>query len=294
MSDRKFRFGVVSGMSADIERWTTFARWSEDVGFDVLLSPDALGVGTPFVALGAAAAVTTRLRLGTFVLAVPLRTVGSIAWDTATMDRVTGGRFELGLGAGRPDAAGEAELFGMPWGSPKRRIEQVAEAIDGMRRIFAGQAASTQAHHFPSYLVPTQQPHPPIMIAAAGPSLLSLAARKADTIAFGLAGGATEEALAQKVAGVREQAGDRFDDIELSINVWSACGSALPPWMASTFGVDVANATDNKVLSVLNGSPREAADALLRRRDELGVSYITVNSLAAEAFVPVLELLSGR
>ena len=293
MSDRKFRFGVVGGMATDITQWTTFAKWAEDAGYDVLLSPDALGVGSPFVALGAAAAVTTRLRLGTFVLAVPLRTVGSIAWDTATVDRVTGGRFELGLGAGRPDAANEAELFGLPWGSGKRRIEQVAEAIEGIRRIYAQQAAAA-ARHIPSFLVPTQQPHPPIMIAAAGPALLALAAREANTIAFGLAGGATEEALAAKVAGVREQAGDRFDDIELSINIWSACGSAVPPWMASTFGIDVAGATDNKVLSVLNGTPQEAADALLRRRDELGVSYVTVNSLAAEAFAPVLELLSGR
>lgn len=292
MTDRKFRFGVVSGMSSDIDQWTTFAKWAEDAGYDVLLSPDAFGVATPFVALGAAAAVTTRLRLGTFVLNVPLRTVGSLAWDTASTDRASGGRFELGLGAGRPAGADEAALFGLPWGSAKRRVEQVGEAIDGIRRIYTSQAGTDQM--FPSYLRPVQQPHPPVMIAAAGPSLLRLAAKQANTIAFGLAGGATEEALAEKVAFVREAAGDRFDDLELSLNVWSAAGSSLPPWMATTFGVDTANAHDNKVLSVLNGTPQEIADVLRRRRDQLGVSYITVNSLAGEAFVPVLELLSGQ
>ena len=96
------------------------------------------------------------------------------------------------------------------------------------------------------------------------------------------------------MAFVRDAAGDRFDDIELSLNVWSAAGSSLPPWMATTFGVDPATAQDNKVLSVLNGTPAEIADVLRRRRDQFGVSYITVNSLAAEAFAPVLELLAGQ
>jgi probable F420-dependent oxidoreductase len=296
MSDRKFRFGVVAAMSTDVGSWTAQAKWAEDAGFDVLLTPDAIGVATPFVALGAAAAATTTIRLGTFVLAVPLRTAGSIAWDTASLDRVSGGRFELGLGAGRPDAANEAALFGLPWGSARQRIQQVDDAIRDIRRIFANATAADAAGSPPGggYLRPEQRPHPPIMIAASGPALLGLAAREANTIAFGLAGGATEAALGEKIGIVRERAGDRFDDIELSLNVWSAAGSALPPWMATTFGVDMASARDNQVLSVLNGTPQEIADVLLRRRDQFGVSYITVNSLAAEAFAPVVALLAGR
>src|SRR5262249_31669640 len=127
-----------------------------------------------------------------------------------------------------------------------------------------------------------------------GKSLLGVAAREADTIAFGTAGDAGEDALAEKVAIVREQAGDRFDDVELSLNIWSAVGSSIPPWMGQAFGLAVSKATDNKALSVRNGTAQEAADVLLRRRDQFGVSYITVNGLAAQAFVPVLELLSGR
>jgi probable F420-dependent oxidoreductase len=299
MSERKFRFGVVAPLAQTLDQWTTTARWAEDVGYDVLLSPDAVGVAAPFVSLSAAAAVTTRLRLGTFVLNVPLRATGSIAWDTASLDRASGGRFELGLGAGRPDGAREAELFGMPWGTPKQRVQQVDETISGIRRIFADAvAADAKAAGQPfgggGFLRPEQWPHPPIMIAAAGRSLLGLAAREADIIAFGLAGGAGEDELTEKIRIVRAAAGDRFDAIELSVNVWSAVGSSLPPWMSGMFGVDPAAATDNRVLSVLNGTPREVADVLTRRRDQLGISYITINSLAMEAFVPVLELLKGR
>jgi probable F420-dependent oxidoreductase len=294
MSDRKFRFGMVAGLSQDLDQWTAQAKWAEDAGYDVLLSPDAVGVAAPFVALGAAAAVTTTLRLGTFVLAVPLRTTGGIAWDAASLDRASGGRFELGLGAGRPDAAREAELFGMPWESARQRVDQVADAITGVRRIFANATNQANQPFGGGFLRPEQQPQPPVMVAAAGRSLLGVAAREADIIAFGTAGDAGEDALAEKVAIVRDAAGDRFADLELSVNIWSAVGSSIPPWMGQAFGLDVEKATDNRALSVLNGTAQDAADVLLRRRDAFGVSYITVNSLAAEAFVPVLELLSGR
>jgi probable F420-dependent oxidoreductase len=243
--------------------------------------------------------VTTRLRVGTFVLAVPLRLPGSIAWEAASVDRLSGGRFELGLGAGRPDAAGEAEILGVPWGSARRRVEQVGEAISGTRALFADAFdAEAKAAGRPfaqaGFLRPVQRPHPPIMIAGNGPSLLGLAAREADIVAFGVPGSAGEDVLAEKIGIVREQAGDRFDDLELSINLWAAGDSTVPAWMAGAFGLDVSLATDNKVVAVLNGTPAEMADVLLRRRDQLGVSYITVNGLAMEGFAPVIERLAGR
>jgi probable F420-dependent oxidoreductase len=299
MSDRRFRFGLVAGRMQDMNQWTGLARWAEDAGYDVMLSPDAIGTCSPFVSLAAAAAVTTRLRLGTFVLVVPLRATGPIARETASLDRASGGRFELGLGAGRPDAKQEAELFGLPWGSAHRRVEQVGEAITGLRSIFAHATAAdsdTGGGRFGGggFLRPEQQPHPPIMVAASGPSLLRLAAQEADTITFGLQGNAGEDVLAEKIDLVREHAGGRFDDIELSLNIWAAGDSTMPQRMAVASGLDIDSAIDNKVLAVLNGSPSEIADVLVRRRDQFGVSYITVNSLAMKAFAPVIELLAGR
>lgn len=299
MSDRTFRFGAVVGTATNLEQWATTARWVEDAGYDVLVTADTPNISSPFVALTAAAAATTTVRVGTFVLAVPLHTPGSIAWDSASLDRLSGGRFELGLGAGRADAEREAALLGMPWGSPRRRVEQVGEVISGVRRIFADAtdaAARSQGHGFDGggYLRPEQRPHPPIMVAGAGPSLLRLAAREADIIALGMAADAGEEQLAERVAVVRAQAGDRFDDIELSLNIWAAGESTVPDWMAGAFGLDLSKAKDNNTVAVLNGSPAEIADVLLRRRDRFGVSYLTINSLAMEAFAPVIELLSGR
>lgn len=298
MSDRKFRFGVVAGLSDDLEGWTTTAKRAEDAGYDVLLSPDTPNVGSPFVSLAAAAAVTTRLRLGTFVLATPTRTPGLIAWETASLDRLSGGRFELGLGAGRPDAAAEAELLGAPWAGAKRRVEQVSEAITGVRAVFADAVAKENSGgrgfggH--SFLRPQQRPGPPVMVAGAGKLLLGVAARQADIVALGLGGSAGEDELAEKIGIVREQAGDRFDDLELSVNVWAAGDSTVPAWMAGAFGLDLSTAVDNKAIAVLNGSPAEIADVLTRRRDQFGVSYVTVNSLAMEGFAPVIERLAGK
>ncbi|HEX5401339.1 MAG TPA: TIGR03621 family F420-dependent LLM class oxidoreductase [Pseudonocardiaceae bacterium] len=297
MSDRRFRFGVVGGLQDDLAGWTRVAKWAEDAGYDILLSPDTPNVGSPFVSLAAAAAVTTRLRLGTFVLATPTRTPGMIAWESASLDRLSGGRFELGLGAGRPDAAQEAELLGAPWGSGKRRVEQVAETITGVRQVHAdavARAAAAKGGFGAHPFLRPEQPDLPVMVAGAGTQLLGVAARQADIIALGVGGSAGEDAVAEKVNLVREQAGDRFDDVELSLNIWAAGESAVPAWMAGAFGLDLSTAVDNRVVAVLNGTPDEIADVLLRRRDELGVSYITVNSLAMEGFAPVIERLAGK
>lgn len=298
MGDRRFRFGVVAGFAGELAGWQRTAKWAEDAGYDVLLSPDTPNVGSPFVALAAAAAATTRLRLGTFVLATPTRTPGLIAWETASLDRLSGGRFELGLGAGRPDAAEEARILGMPWGSGGARIRQLGDTITAVRTTFADAfAAADRAGGRPvphSFLRPDQRPAPPIMVAGAGDRLLGTAARLAEIVAVGLAGSAGEAELADRVAWVREQAGERFDDVELSVNVWSACGSAVPEWMGAAFGLNAADAVDNRDVAVLNGTPDEVADVLLRRRDQFGVSYVTVNSLAMESFAPVIERLSGK
>jgi probable F420-dependent oxidoreductase len=294
MSDRKFRFGLVVGNAETMEQWTAMATRAEDAGFDVLLTPDTPNVCAPFVSLAAAAAVTTRIHLGTFVLAGPMRTPGLVAWETASLDRLSGGRFELGIGAGRPDAEGEAAILGAPWGSAGERVDQVGDVISQVRQVHADALARAGRPGPGGYLRPAQRPGPRVLVAGAGRRLLGIAARQADSVAFGLAGDAGEAALAEKVELVRAAAGDRFDDLELSVNIWKAGDSVLPPWLSSAFGLDLASAVDNQNLAVLNGSPTEIADVLTRRRDQFGVSYITVNSLAMDGFTPVIDILAGR
>jgi probable F420-dependent oxidoreductase len=290
MTDRKFRFGVVAGQLQDLAQWTGLARRVEDAGFDTLLSPDTLNVAAPFVSLASAVTATTRLRVGTFVLVAPFRSAASIAWESASIDRLSGGRFELGLGAGRPDAVHEAEAFGLPWGSPGRRIEQLDEVITGVRSIFTPAPDAEVS----TYLRPVQRPHPPIMVAGAGPKLLTLAARQADIVALGIPGSAGEQVLGERVRLLREQAGERFDDIELSVNTFAVGSADLPAWMTAQFGVDPALAADNQSIAVLTGDTDEIVDVLQRRREQFGVSYVTVNAMAMEAFEPVVRRLAGR
>ncbi len=297
MADRKFRFGVVAGQANDLDQLATFVRQTEDAGYDVLLSPDTMSLAAPFTTLTAVATLSRTLRVGTFVLAAPLYPPAAIAWQAASLDRLSGGRFELGIGAGRPDAAGEAARLGLPWGSAGQRVDRVGETLAGVKAMFgeafeaADRAPGQPAEH--GFLRPAQRPHPPMMIAAGGPRLLGLAAREVDIISFALGGRAGEAELADRVRLVRDAAGDRFDDLELSLNTFAVGDTQLPPWI-TRFGVDPALARDNQVLSVLNGDTDTVVDVLLRRRDEFGISYVSVNSFAMTAFAPVIERLSGR
>ena len=123
MSERKFRFGATAGPVTDADSWAETARRVESAGFDTLLLPDTLYTPAPLVALAAAAAVTTTLRVGTWVLCDSLRNPAMLAWEAATLDRLSDGRFELGLGAGRPDAERDAQVLGVPYGSPGERVQ---------------------------------------------------------------------------------------------------------------------------------------------------------------------------
>src|SRR5690348_2021823 len=173
-SGRRFRFGAVAGFSRNGQEWAATARRVEQLGFSTLLCPDVTGTFAPFQALSAAAAATSTLRVGSYVLAAPLRTPGAVAWETASLDALSGGRFELGLGAGRPAAARDAARLGLPFGAPAERIAQLEATIAAVRARFAG---SDPAAQYDSARA-VQQPGPPILLAATGPRMLRLAAQQ--------------------------------------------------------------------------------------------------------------------
>jgi probable F420-dependent oxidoreductase len=270
MSKRAFRFGVVTGRAATGEDWLALAQRVEGFGYSTLLVPDTRHTFSPFAAIAAAGAVTTRLRFGTFVLSAPNWTPGLLVREAATARELTGGRFELGLGAGRPDAAVDAERFGRPFGSPGERLRPVEQAIAAVR----------------------EQPDvPPIMVAAGGPRALQLAAAEADIIALGVPPRTTEQTVAERVAEIREYAGGRFDDLELALNLLSV-GGELPAEVAKRFGLDPDFLREGTP-AVLTGTTDEMVATLERRRDELGISYVAVAESHAEALAPVVERLSG-
>src|SRR5580698_6645238 len=131
---RRFRFGAVAGFGRSGQEWAANARHIEQLGFSTLLCPDGTGTFAPFQALSAAAAVTGTLRLGTYVLASPLRTPGDVAWESASLDVLSGGRFELGLGAGRPDAERDAARQANASTASSRRCKRCALASPGRTR----------------------------------------------------------------------------------------------------------------------------------------------------------------
>ena len=285
--ERRFRFGAVAGVGRSGQEWAALARRVEQLGFATLLCPDGTGLFAPFQALSAAAAVTSSLRLGSYVLAAPLRTPGEVAWETASLDVLSGGRFELGLGAGRPDASRDASRLGLPFGAPGERISRIEQALAAVRARYAGPGEESRRDAVRG----VQQPRPPVLLAAAGPRMLRLAAQEADIVALGLPPQSTEDDLAAKSGQVRAAAGDRFDQLELNVNI-ALVGDEFPPQAAAWLGADPGELVRNGSITVLTGSARQMADALLRRRDRTAVSYISVNAQFADQFAGVIELLA--
>ena len=285
--ERRFRFGAVAGFGRTGQEWAAAARHIEQLGFSTLLCPDVTGMFAPFQALSAAAAATSTLRLGSYVLAAPLRTPGEVAWETASLDVLSGGRFELGVGAGRPAAEHDAARLGLPFGTPAERVIRIEQTLQAVRVRYASSDEASRNDAARG----VQQPRPPVLVAGTGPRMLHLAAREADILALGLPPQSTEDDLAAKAGQARAIAGDAFGGLELNLNI-ALVGDEIPPHAASWLGADPRELIRNGSIAVLVGSARQMADSLLRRRDRTAVSYISVNAQFADRFAPVIELLT--
>jgi probable F420-dependent oxidoreductase len=274
LGDRTFRFGVVMTPDGGPERWVGTARRAEELGYSSLLMPDGLQLLAPFPSLAVAAQATTNLRVATFVLASPLRPPLTAAWEGHTLSVLTDGRFEFGIGTGRPQAAAFAEQLGLPWGTPAQRLQQVADAIDDLRKLDGDRRT-------------------PVLMAATGPKALDLAAEKADIVTLAATPLATRADVVAMADRLRAAAGPRADDIELAMNLF-VVGDEVPPWVRAFTGADAETLIAHDSLTMLRGeTPAEMADELQRRRDTIGVSYVSVNGTFMEQFAPVLERLAG-
>ncbi len=310
-SDRKFRFGAQLSFARSGEEWLAKARRLEELGFATLCMPDHFDDQlAPMPALVAAAAATTTLRVGTMVLDNDYRHPLLVAKEAATLDLLSGGRFELGIGAGW--LGRDYEQSGIACDPAGVRIDRLEEGLAVVKGLLAGGKFSFSGTHYnvtghPGTPLPAQRPRPPILVGGGGRRILSLAGREADivNVNFDLRSGsigpqvgvtATAAATAEKVRWVREAAGDRFDDIELSSTAYLTMVTddreAVAGGLGVGFGLDAA-----QVLAMPNfaiGTIGQIADELERRRDELGFSYIVVGGECFEAMAPVVERLAGR
>ena len=283
VDQRRFRFGVTVGQIPNAKAGLEMARRAESSGFSTFLQPDTLFTPAPLPTLAAAAAATTTLRVGTWVLCDSLREPRMLAWEAATVDQLSAGRLELGLGVGRPDAEKDAARLGIPYGSPGQRVQRLAASVRTLKGLLSGGE--------PGFPPGVQRPHAPILIAASGPRLLAFAAREADIVAFGWPPDTTVKAAEKRIAIVRDAAADRFDGLELAAGL-IAIGDEDHPWLRR-MGLDVRALADAGAITVLTGTPSQMADTLRRRRDALGLSYLTVPIQSAETFAPVVEILDG-
>ena len=304
---RPFRFGVSIRRAASADAWWTTAQRAEELGYDILLMPDHLGSQfSPIAALTAAAVATTRLRVGTYVLANDFRDPLVLAREAATLDVLSGGRFELGLGAGWSVA--DYHMIGRPYDTPPRRIDRLTEAAPLVKRLLAGETIDHDGLHYRlngahTGLAPVQKPRVPLLIGGGGARMLRLAATEADIVAIQqqfdpeghpIPGEATEAAIEAKVAIVREAAGPRIAQLELNMIIFDAALVGSRRGGPGLLRAAVKSVVRSGTPYFLYGTLGQVRDRLLRRRDRLGISYYTIPGHAMEAMAPLVETLAGR
>ncbi|MEV3963674.1 LLM class F420-dependent oxidoreductase [Nocardia sp. NPDC050193] len=286
-----FRFGVNMVSSGSRDEWVEKCRRAEALGYDVIGIPDHLGLPAPFPAMMLAAAATERVRLNTFVLNVPFYNPALLARDVATVDQLSGGRVELGLGAGYVEA--EFEAAGIPFPSGGRRVDHVAETAATLKRLYA------DADYRPS---PAQAGGPPLLIAGWGERMLRVAAEHADIVAVTGAGTtgngqltlAGPSEVAGRMAYLRRLLGDRVDSVELNLLIQALVSPGERDEARQRLAPHLpVHNTDplEEFITLLVGTPEQMADRLRERRETYGINYITVLEPNMEKFAPLIQLV---
>jgi probable F420-dependent oxidoreductase len=287
---KAFRFGVVSGGNESRTAWIALARRVEELGYSSLLVPDVLG--TPLAtltALAVAATVTTTLRIGSFVFVNDYRNPALLAREIATLDQLSDGRVELGLGAG--NWPNDFQQLGIPFDEAGTRVSRFAEGLSIIKQFFTSETVNFSGKYYTTTALrpipkPVQQPHPPILIGSGGRRMLTLAAREANII-MPVSMQAADASVEEKIGWIREAAGERFEHLELS---------------KAAFGVELTDGPVAVAPLLQRGIQVEARsmtieqeiEELLALREKLGFSYIHVQERQLENFAPVVARLNGR
>jgi probable F420-dependent oxidoreductase len=322
-TSRPIRFGVsaTAANESSAKTWREFARKAEDLGFAVLLLGDHMGRSiAPLLALQSAADATSRLRVSPQVLANDFRNPALLAKEIATIDMLTEGRFEAGIGTGWPSGSPNAEAdyrqLGIPLDEPGPRVSRLAETLQIIKRFMESEQPVdfTGKYYDVRGLItlprPVQKPRPPIMLAGAGPRILKLAAREVDiinlaprppivgrtargSVGFGLTMGDT-------VSIVREAAGDRYAGIELAVfannpaegnpSITSNPGPLIDKLAAE---LHTSREATIEMPATMIGSVDEIIDRVQREREQYDISYRIIPSYAMDDFAPVVARLAG-
>jgi len=305
-----FRFGVQLERAASGPAWRALVRKVESLGYSTVYMPDHLGdQWAPTVAITAAAEATSTLRVGSLVFDNDYRHPVVLAKEMATLDLLSEGRLEVGLGAGW--LRSDYDQAGITYDDPSVRVARLEESVQIMEALWADGTCTFSGAHYEvtgasGLPRPFRQPRPTLLLGGGGRRVLSFAARHADVVGVNaslraghvgpeVAATVTAERFEERVGWVREAAGDRFDQLELQVlTVFAAITDdrqALAESMAPAFGLEPAAALEVPVAVV--GTVDQVCDTLRERRERYGFSFYVLHEPEIEPFAPVVERLAG-
>jgi probable F420-dependent oxidoreductase len=316
-----FRFAVQATNARGGREWHDTVRKAEDLGYSTLFLADHyLGPGpaqraartprqdlAPIAAMAAAAAVSHTLRIGCRVFCIDYHVPAVLAKEAATLDVLSDGRLEMGIGAGWSEV--EYTAMGLDFDRPGRRIAKLAEVVALVKAHWRGEELDysgefVRVHGYAGRPRPVQRPHPPIMIGGGGERVLSFAGREADIVSISSvpfvahdADGLDPQAVAQLRAGyVQAAAGERYRQLDVESSPYFTEITHDPETVVA--GVTASTGIPADLLrnhpNVLIGPPERVVEMLYSRRETLGVNYVTVQQSQLESFAPVVDRLHGR
>ncbi|MCB0981935.1 MAG: TIGR03621 family F420-dependent LLM class oxidoreductase [Acidimicrobiaceae bacterium] len=311
-STHAFRFGIQVSKADGGTGWAELARRAEGNGFSVLTMPDHFDDQlAPVPALMAAAAATTTLRVGALVFDNDYKHPVVLAKELATIDVLSGGRLEIGLGAGW--MISDYERSGMPYDAAGVRIDRFVEGVQIIRGLLGPEPFSFTGQHYTvtemNGLPKPVQARPPLLIGGGGKRVLGIAAREADIVGINPSmhagrigpeaiGGMSPDSVEEKISIARAAAGARVHEIEWNVRSFlvnvtadAAAGRTARQQMAAAMGVDEAWLEASPF--ALIGPPEELAERLRERRERWGFSYVIVGGADVDSFAPVVAELAG-
>jgi probable F420-dependent oxidoreductase len=305
---RPFRFAVNTSRAESGEAWRVKVRRIEELGYDAILITDHITSQlAPIPAMAAALEATTRLRAGSYVFSNDYRNPVMLAKEVATLDVLSGGRVEFGIGAGW--SVRDYEMLGIPYDPPATRVPRMMEAVRLIDRLFTEDSvdASGRYYHVRGAKVlpkPVQRPRPPLMIGAGGAQMLRFAARHADIVVLNpqfnadgqpMLAELTARAAQGKIDALRAEAGARLAGLELGIYLADAGVTDEPRSRFDALATRVKGVATQLVESpfFLYGSVSDLRRQLLERRERFGTSYVGIPDNVMEPFAPVVRELRG-
>ncbi|HEX6060618.1 MAG TPA: TIGR03621 family F420-dependent LLM class oxidoreductase [Candidatus Limnocylindria bacterium] len=305
-SIKPFRFAITATRAESGDAWRAKARRIEELGYDTLLVTDHITQQlAPVPAMAAALEATTRLRVGSYVFANDYRNPVLLAKEVATLDVLSGGRVEFGLGAGWYQR--DYDMLGLPYDLPGKRVSRMIEAVALIDRLFVEDSVDASGEFYTVHGAtvlpkPIQRPRPPLMIGAGGPRMLRFAARHADIVALNprfdanaqpVLSDLTRGEIERKLVRLRAEAGARLERLELNIFIVDAGvtdeSRSLFDALATRLKGAAAQVVDSPFF--LYGSHADLKRQLLARRERLGITYIGLPEKAMEPFAPIVREL---